>query len=73
VLAKPPKHGWVTLGAAISISRWSPHFIPTEFIRDEARTIWIVHAHHGEGKPFILGVDEKLTAFLELEAAISRR
>jgi hypothetical protein len=34
------------------------------------RTIWIVDAH-GYGKRFIVRADEKLTAFLELESAIS--
>jgi hypothetical protein len=33
------------------------------------RTIWIVDAH-GYGKRFVVRADEKLTAFLELEAAI---
>ena len=35
----------------------------------EGRTIWIVDAH-GYGKRSILRADEKLTAFVELEAAI---
>ena len=35
----------------------------------EGRTIWIVDAH-GYGKRFIVRADEKLTAFIELEAAI---
>ncbi len=34
------------------------------------RTIWIVDAHRGDGKRFIVRADEKLTAFLELEAAV---
>jgi hypothetical protein len=33
------------------------------------RTVWIVDAHR-EGKRFVVRADEKLTAFLELEAAI---
>jgi hypothetical protein len=33
------------------------------------RTIWIVDAH-GYGKHFVVRADEKLTAFLQLEAAI---
>jgi len=36
----------------------------------EGRTIWIVDAHRGDGKRFIVRADEKLTAFLELESAI---
>jgi hypothetical protein len=33
------------------------------------RTVWIVDAHR-EGKRFVVHADERLTAFLELEAAI---
>jgi hypothetical protein len=32
--------------------------------------IWIADAHRGDGKRFVVHADEKLTAFLELEAAI---
>ena len=34
------------------------------------RTIWIADAHRGDGKRFVVRADEKLTAFVELEAAI---
>jgi hypothetical protein len=33
------------------------------------RTIWIVDAHRGDGKRFVVRADQKLTAFAELEAA----
>jgi len=36
----------------------------------EGRTIWIVDAHRDDGKRFVVRADEKLTAFVELEAAI---
>ena len=36
----------------------------------EGQTIWIVDAHRGDGKRFVVHADEILTAFLELEAAI---
>ena len=36
----------------------------------EGRTIWIVDAHRGDGKRFIVRADEKLTAFFELEHAV---
>jgi hypothetical protein len=36
-------------------------------IDSEGRTIWIADAH---GKRFVVHADEKLTAFMELEAAI---
>jgi hypothetical protein len=34
------------------------------------RTIWIVDAHRGDGKRYVVRADEKLTAFLELDSAI---
>jgi hypothetical protein len=34
------------------------------------RAIWIANAHRGDRKRFVVHADEKLTAFLELEAAI---
>jgi len=37
----------------------------------QGRTIWIVDAHRGDGKRFVVHADVKLTAFLELEAGDS--
>jgi len=34
----------------------------------EGRTTWIVDAHSDDGKHYVVRADEKLTAFLELEA-----
>jgi hypothetical protein len=39
-------------------------------VDSQGRTIWIADAHRGDGKRFVVGADEKLTAFLELESAI---
>jgi hypothetical protein len=39
-------------------------------IDSNRRTIWIADAHRDEGKRFVVHADEKLTAFLELEAAV---
>jgi len=36
----------------------------------QGRTIWIADAHRGDGKRFVVRADEKLTAFVELEAAV---
>jgi hypothetical protein len=36
----------------------------------EGRIIWVADAHRDDGKRFIVRADEKLTAFMELEAAI---
>jgi hypothetical protein len=37
------------------------------------RTIWIADAHRCDGKRFVVRGDERLTAFVELEAAIGAR
>jgi hypothetical protein len=34
------------------------------------RTIFVADAHRGDGQRFVVRADEKLTAFLELEATI---
>ena len=39
-------------------------------IDSNGRTIWIADAHRDNGKRFVVRADEKLTAFLELEAPI---
>ena len=36
----------------------------------EGRTIWIVDAHRGDGRRFVVHADEKLTAFVELERQV---
>jgi hypothetical protein len=36
----------------------------------DGRTIWIADAHRGDGKRFVVRADEKLSAFIELEAAL---
>jgi hypothetical protein len=41
-------------------------------IESKWRTIWIVDAHRGYGKRFIVRAEEILTAFVELEAAIHK-
>jgi hypothetical protein len=39
-------------------------------IDSNGRTIWIADPHRDDGKRYIVRADERLTAFLELEAAI---
>jgi hypothetical protein len=41
-------------------------------IDSNGRTIWIADAHRGDGKRFVVHAEEKLTAFMELEAAMRR-
>jgi hypothetical protein len=39
-------------------------------IDSEGQTIWIVDAHRGDGRRFIVRADEMLTAFVELEREV---
>jgi len=39
-------------------------------VDSRGRTIWIADAHRDGGKRFVVRADEKLTLFVELEAAI---
>ena len=50
------KRGW-SLGWVSALDRYG-------------RTTWIVDAHRGDGKRFVVRADEKLSAFVELELAI---
>jgi hypothetical protein len=39
-------------------------------VDSRGRTIFVADAHRSDGKRFVVRADEKLTAFVELEAAI---
>src|SRR2546428_1878056 len=39
-------------------------------VDSQLRTIWIVDAHRGDGKRFVVRADQKLSAFVELESMI---
>ena len=39
-------------------------------VDSSGRTIWIVDAHRGDGRRFIVRADEKLSAFIELEREV---
>jgi hypothetical protein len=43
-----------------------PHFVGDS----KGQTIWIADSHRGDGKCFVVHVDETLTAFIELESVI---
>src|SRR5262249_32190338 len=50
---------------------FSKEFEPRHFIKREIScAIWIVDAHRGDGKRYVVRANEMLTAFLELEAGI---
>jgi hypothetical protein len=59
---------WEIIADDLKKAGWSLGWVSA--IDSEGRTIWIVDAHRGNGKRFVARSDEKLTAFLELEASI---
>ena len=61
---------WEIIADNLSKAGWSWGCVSA--VDCEGRTIWIADAHHDDGKRFVVRADKKLTAFLELELAISR-
>ena len=59
---------WEIIADNLKKAGWSYGYVSA--IDSQGRTIWIVDAHRGDGKRFIVHADEKLTAFLELERAV---
>jgi hypothetical protein len=59
---------WEIIADNLSKAGWSWGIISA--IDSQRRTIWIADAHRDDGKRFVVRADEKLTAFMELEAAI---
>jgi Circularly permutated YpsA SLOG family len=58
---------WEIIADNLSKTGWSWGCVAT--VDANGRTIWIVDAHRDDGKRFVVHADERLTAFLELEAA----
>jgi len=58
---------WEVIANNLKRRGWSLGYVSA--IDSNGRTIWIVDAHRN-GKRFVVRADEKLTAFVELEAAI---
>jgi hypothetical protein len=52
----------------LSKAGWSLGYVSA--VDCNGQTLWIADAHRDDGKRFIVRVDEKLTAFMELESAI---
>jgi hypothetical protein len=59
---------WEIIADNLKKAGWSYGYVSA--VDFEGRTIWIVDAHRGDGKRFVVRADEKLTAFRELESAI---
>ena len=62
------KRYWEIIADKLSKVGWSWGCVSA--IDSNGRTIWIVDAHRDDGKRFVVHADEKLTAIVELEAAI---
>jgi hypothetical protein len=62
---------WEIIAERLSKAGWSWGYVSA--IESNGRTSWIVDAHPDDGKRFVVRADEKLTAFMELEAAICVR
>ena len=62
------KNYWEIIADNLSKAGWSCGCVSA--VDCEGRTIWIADAHRDDGRRFIVRADEKLTAFLEVEAAI---
>jgi hypothetical protein len=59
---------WEIIADDLKKRGWSLVWVSA--IDSEGRTIWIADTHRSDGKRFVVRADEKLTAFVELEAAI---
>ena len=58
---------WEIIADNLSKAGWSLGWVSD--VDSEGRTLWIVDAHRDDGKKFVVGAHEKLTAFIELESA----
>ena len=65
------KKYWEIIADNLSKAGWSWGCVSA--VDSNGRTIFVADAHRNDGKRFVVRADEKLTAFIELEAAIQRR
>jgi hypothetical protein len=61
---------WEIIADNLKKRGWSLGWVSA--VDSEGRTIWIADAHRDDGKCFVVRADDKLTAFVELEAATGR-
>jgi hypothetical protein len=59
---------WEIIADNLSKAGWSSGYVSG--VDSNGRTIFVTDAHRGDGKRFVVQADAKLTAFVELEAAI---
>ena len=62
---------WEIIADNLSKAGWSWGYVSA--VDSNGRTIWIADAHRDDGNRFVVHADEKLTAFMELQAAIHRQ
>ena len=62
---------WEIIADNLSKAGWSWGCVSA--IDCNGETIWIADAHRDDGRRFVARAEEKLTAFIELESAISYR
>ena len=66
-----PVKYWEIIADNLKKAGWSLGYVSA--VDSQWQTIWIVDAHRDNGKRFVVHADEKLTAFLELEKAITAK
>ena len=59
---------WEIIADNLSKAGWSLGWVPA--VDCQGGTIWIADAHRDDGRRFVVHADEKLSAFVELEAAV---
>jgi len=59
---------WEIIANNLSKSGWSLGWVSA--VDSEGREMWIVDAHRGDGRRFVVHSDEILSAFVELERAV---
>jgi hypothetical protein len=59
---------WEVIADNLKQAGWSLGWVSA--VDCDGRTMWIVGAHHDDGKRYVVRADEKLTAFVELESVI---
>ena len=62
---------WEIIAVSLSKAGWSLGWVSA--VDSEGRTIFVVDAHRGDGKRFVVRADEKLSTFIEFESAIQDR
>jgi hypothetical protein len=60
---------WEIIADNLSKAGWSWGCVSA--LDSEGRTIWIADAHRDDGRRFVVHAEEKLAAFLELEAVVA--